>query len=217
LRDGKNRPAVGLEARPRYHRSLGLDLFPEFVRENYEVQEWRHASSILRFDFEEEWNDVMGMLKNFRLKRSDLIVGGGSKSRISHALDGYLLERGWKEKNFSTKVVIDAAELDSPTHKVDCYKNRVALEIEWNNKDPFFDRDLNNFRLLFDLRAISLGIIVTRSDELQDVVVSLGRGQSFGASTTHMSKLVPRIIGGGGGGCPILVFGIRKSLYVEDV
>gem|GEM_PF-3417229 len=31
---------------------------------------------------------------------------------------------------------------------------------EWNKKDPFFDRDLNNFRLLFDLRAVSVGIIV---------------------------------------------------------
>jgi hypothetical protein len=196
---------------------VALDLLPEFVREHYEVHEWRHASSILRFDFEEEWRDVMGMLESFRLRKSDLVVGGGRKSGIAHAFDGYLLERGWTEKNFSTKVVIDAVELDSPTHKVDCYKNRVALEIEWNNKDPFFDRDLNNFRLLFDLRAISLGIIVTRSDELQGVVESLGRGASFGASTTHVSKLVPRIVGGGGGGCPILVFGIRKSLYIEDV
>lgn len=73
----------------------------------------------------------------------------------------------------------------SPTHKVDCYKNRVALEIEWNNKDPFFDRDLNNFRLLFDLRAISIGVIVTRCDELQLIFNDLGRGASYGASTTH--------------------------------
>ena len=37
-----------------------------------------------------------------------------------------------------------------------------------------------------------------------------------GASTTHISKLFPRIEGGGGGGCPVLVFGISKKLYVED-
>jgi hypothetical protein len=30
-----------------------------------------------------------------------------------------------------------------------------------------------------------------------------------------MSKLLPKIQGGGGGGCPILVFGISKNLYVE--
>ena len=105
--------------------------------------------------------------------------------------------------------------MDSPTHKVDCYKNRIALEIEWNNKDPFFDRDLNNFRLLFDLRAISVGVIITRCDALQNIFDTIGRGKSFGASTTHMSKLLPRLIGGGGGGCPILVFGIRPTLYLD--
>jgi hypothetical protein len=50
-------------------------------------------------------------------------------------------------------VKVDGEEKKSPIHKVDCYKNKIALELEWNNKDPFFDRDLNNFRLLFDLRA----------------------------------------------------------------
>lgn len=123
---------------------------------------------------------------------------------------------GWKEKWFETKVVVDQATRDSPTHKVDCFKNRVALEVEWNNKDPFYDRDLNNFRLLFELRTISVGVLITRSDELQDIFDEIGRGSSFGASTTHMSKLLPRIEGGGGGGCPILAVGIRRSLYVKD-
>lgn len=121
-----------------------------------------------------------------------------------------------ERKIFKTKVIVDDKTLDLPTHKVDCYKNRVALEIEWNNKDPFFDRDLNNFRLLFDLRAISVGVIITRCDNLQEIFVSLQRGASYGASTTHMSKLLPRIEGGGGAGCPLLVFGITKNLYLED-
>jgi hypothetical protein len=112
--------------------------------------------------------------------------------------------------------VIDTTEVDSPTHKVDCFKNGVGLEIEWNNKDPFYDRDLNNFRLLFELRALHVGVIITRCDELQDIFDQLGRGHSYGASTTHMSKLIPRLNGGSGGGCPILVFGISKRLYVED-
>lgn len=106
--------------------------------------------------------------------------------------------------------------MESPTHKIDCYKNRIALEIEWNNKDPFFDRDLNNFRLLFELRAISVGIIITRCDALQEIFDHLGRGKSYGSSTTHMSKLLPRIEGGGGAGCPVLVFGITKKLYNDD-
>jgi len=92
----------------------------------------------------------------------------------------------------------------------------VALEIEWNNKDPFFDRDLNNFRLLFDLRAIDVGVIVTRGTELQQIFMRLGKGSSYGASTTHHEKLVPRLDGGGGGGCPILTFAISDQIYVED-
>ena len=35
-------------------------------------------------------------------------------------------------------------------------------------------------------------------------------------ATTHMSKLLPKLEGGGGGGCPVLIFGITKKLYVED-
>jgi hypothetical protein len=31
-----------------------------------------------------------------------------------------------------------------------------------------------------------------------------------------MSKLLPRILGGGGAGCPLLVFGITKALLEKD-
>ena len=120
---------------------------------------------------------------------------------------------GWRERDFKTQILVDERAIDSPTHKVDCFKNGIALEIEWNNKDPFFDRDLNNFRLLFDLRAVSVGVIVTRCDDLQDIFDELGKGSSYGQSTTHMSKLLPKLEGGGGGGCPVLVFGITKRLY----
>jgi hypothetical protein len=195
---------------------MGTDLLPAFIRSHYEVHEWKHACAILHQDFSAEWADIIAVLTQFRLLRSQLVKGGGSKSDVSKSIDGFLYARGWRERQFATKIVVDGVETDSPTHKVDCFKNRVALEIEWNNKDPFYDRDLNNFRLLFDLRAISVGVIITRCDELQEVVAGLGRGSSFGNSTTHMSKLLPRIHGGGGAGCPLLVFGISKRLYVED-
>ncbi|MCL2525361.1 MAG: restriction endonuclease [Betaproteobacteria bacterium] len=195
---------------------MSLTLLPSFIREHYETHEWKHACAILKQDFPEEWKEIVKVLSDFRLLKSWIAVGGGRKSKVAEALDGALSKFGWQEKGFDTKMVVDGQSLDSPTHKVDCFKNRVALEIEWNNKDPFFDRDLNNFRLLFDLRVVSVGIIVTRCDELQDIFDDLGRGSSYGSSTTHMSKLLPRIQGGSGGGCPLLVFGIKKSLYQED-
>ena len=195
---------------------MGPNLLPKFVLNHYEVHEWKHACAILSSDFPNEWTDIVDVLTRFRLKKSWLTVGGGRKSKVSAFIDDFLYERGWIEKSFETQVVVDKNTMDSPTHQIDCYKNRVALEIEWNNKDPFYDRDLNNFRLLFDLRAISVGVIITRCDDLQEIFDSLGRGKSFGASTTHMSRLLPRIEGGGGAGCPLLVFGITKRLYIED-
>jgi hypothetical protein len=195
---------------------MATDLLSEFILDNYEIHEWKHASAILHNDFAAEWQDIIALLNQFRFYRTWIEVGGGRKSKVADAIDSFLFKRGWIEKEFSTSVKVDDHVMDSPTHKVDCYKNRVALEIEWNNKDPFFDRDLNNFRLLFDLRAISVGLIITRCDHLQEIFDELGRGSSFGASTTHMSKLLPRIEGGGGGGCPILVFGITRNLYLGE-
>jgi hypothetical protein len=195
---------------------MGTELLPAFLRENYEIHEWKHAAAILAGDFPSEWQDVIDVLTDFRLLRSWITVGGGRKSKVSEAIDSALYARQWEEKQFKTEIVVDGHATQSPTHQIDCFKNRVALEIEWNNKDPFFDRDLNNFRLLFELRAVSVGVIITRCDNLQEIFAELGRGTSYGASTTHMKKLLPRIDGGGGGGCPILVFGITKKLYIED-
>jgi hypothetical protein len=190
---------------------------PADIAERYHVQEWRHGITILSSVYPKEWKDILETLREFRLMRSAILEPGGSKSpNISGKVDGALYARGWVEKAFDTRITVDGTEHPSPTHKVDCFKNRVALEMEWNNKDPFFDRDLNNFRLLFDLRVIDVGVIVTRATELQQIFKSLGKGSSYGNSTTHLSKLLPRIEGGGGGGCPIVAFAIKKECYVDD-
>ena len=143
---------------------------------------------------------------------------GGSKGLIANKLNSHFTQLGWVGKEVRDEGLWwTPPEHVAPTHKVDCYKNRVALEVEWNNKDPFYDRDLNNFRLLFELRAIDAGVIITRCTELQRIFNQLGRGKSFGNSTTHMAKLRPRLDGGGGGGCPVVVFGIQvEQTYVED-
>jgi hypothetical protein len=193
-------------------------LIPNDIAQTYEVHEWRNAAAVLLSAHPSEWKDVIELLRTFEFRRSEVLKGGGRKSVIAQRIDNFLEKRGWKEKKFSTKIRVDDEERDSPTHKVDCFKERVGLEIEWNNKDPFFDRDLNNFRLLFDLRVIDVGVIITRATHLQRTFKSLGKkvADKYGASTTHMDKLFPRIEGGGGGGCPILAFGITQAKYVED-
>lgn len=193
-----------------------LHLVPPELRALYEVHEWRNAAGVLQTACPDEWAEMLVALHSFRLMRSEVVAAGGNRSSIVERFERPLKEAGWVEKQFATAILVDGVARESPTHSVDCFKGRVALELEWNNKDPFYDRDLNNFRLLFDLQVIDVGVIVTRCSELQVIFNTLGKGSSYGASTTHMNKLLPRVRGGSGGGCPILVFGISTQLYVED-
>ncbi|MBX3388281.1 MAG: hypothetical protein KF691_02370 [Phycisphaeraceae bacterium] len=189
---------------------------PDDVLDLYEVHQWKHAAAILKTDFPTEFSDLMSVLRDFRIHKRQVMVGGGGKTDIAASLDAGLYKRGWSKKRWDTKIVVDVEESKSPTHEVDNFKNRVAVEVEWSNKDPFFDRDLNNFRLLFDLRVISVGVIITKSDNLAAVFDDLGIWSKYGTTTTWMHKLIPRIEGGGGGGCPLLVFGLTRKIFVED-
>ena len=158
----------------------------------------------------------MDSLRNFRLRKSDILTPGGGQSPISAGINGFFAKRGWKENSFQIRVTVDGQDVLSPTHHVDYFKNRVAIETEWNNKDPFYDRDLTTVRLLFELNVPSVGVIITRGDELQKIFDELGKGKSYGPSTTHMSKLTPKLSNRASGGCPVLVFGITRKLYDPD-
>ena len=189
---------------------------PRDIRNSYQIEERHHACAILRTDFPEQWSDLITVLRNFSLRQSFIRKPGGNKSPISRTIDGLFFERDWVEKSFYIKVTADGVETLAPTHHVDYYKNRVAIETEWNNKDPFFDRDLTTFRLLFELNVLSVGVIVTRADELQDIFMELGKTTAAGMSTTHMSKLIPKMYNRASGGCPVLAFGITKRKYDPD-
>lgn len=190
-----------------------VHLVPKDLRELYHVKEWRNATGVLRTACQREWDDIVAVLREFRLYRSEVRKAGGNQSAISRRFDMAFKNRGWRVKKFETAIVLDDQRVESPTHKIDCFKGTVALEVEWNNKDPFFDRDLNNFRLLFELRAIEVGVIITRGSELQKFLKPI---KKYATSTTALDKLLPRLDGGGGGGCPVLVFAISRRLYVED-
>ncbi len=46
---------------------MAKDLLPPFVLSNYEIHEWKHACAILKEDFPREWEDILDVLKNFKL------------------------------------------------------------------------------------------------------------------------------------------------------
>ncbi|MFZ0173309.1 MAG: BglII/BstYI family type II restriction endonuclease [Acidimicrobiales bacterium] len=199
---------------------------PEDIAARYVSREWRNAIAVLRGAYPGEWDDLLSVLRDFRLCRTALQTGGGNKTEIARSIDEHFRALGWQETDFDTRVSVrqhpnvgseEVFEYKSPTHKVDSFKNHVGVEVEWNNKDTFFDRDLNNFRLLFELRVIGVGVIITRGEDVRDLAIALGRSPgTYGATTTRWSTLVPRMEGGGGGGCPLLAFAITKDCYDPD-
>ncbi len=194
-----------------------VDDLPTVIKQNFEVFDWRNAIALLASVHANEFGEVQQVLSDFRLRHSQIAEGGGNKSSMSKFIDDSFSELGWKKKRFDTDIIVDGVKRPSPTHEIDCFKGKIALEMEWNNKDPFFDRDLNNFRLLYDLLAIDVGIIITRATSLQTTLAIAGRAKTtFGMATTHTEKLYPKIRGGGAGGCPVLVFGIKAESYLDD-
>jgi hypothetical protein len=122
-------------------------------------------------------------------------------------------------------------------HQIDYVKGPVALDLEWNSKDQTFDRDLYAMRAFHECGLIGAGIMLTRSVSLNPVFKVVPRRDKqgkivlydsgpregtpkpvsgkYGASTTWMGKLLPRLNAGRHGGCPILVFGIRPALIKD--
>lgn len=194
---------------------MGIELIPEDVRTRYRFDERGHATAILASDFSQEFAELLSMLRMFTLKRSDILTPGGGRSPIPIAIDGFLRNVGWGPKSFDIKITIDGHDVPIPTHEIDNFKNRVGVEVEWNNKTEFYDRDLNNFRLLNVLNVLSVGVIITRVSELQKLFDELGKG-AYGASTTHWNKLIPKVDGGGAGQCPLLLIGLGMECYSPD-
>ena len=196
---------------------MSIELIPQAIRARFRFEERGHGTAILAGDFPQEFSELMDCLAAFTLKRSQIIAAGGGRSQIPITLDGFLSARGWTEKKFDIQIAVDGNPIPIPTHKIDNFKNRIGVEVEWNNKTEFYDRDLNNFRLLNVLNVLSVGVIITRVSELQDVFDQLGIGAKYGPSTTHWNKLIPKVDGGGAGQCPLLMIGMGANCYDPEL
>jgi hypothetical protein len=185
----------------------------------FETFDFGGASVIL--EQSTEWPEVVDVLNCFQASHDDLIAPGGGKSDIAYRLNEPLKELGWTETTHDIALTYEGEAYHYKTHRLDAFKGRVGLEIEWNNKDTFYDRDLSAFRLMHSAGLIDCGIIVTRSTDLFPMfrkLVAEGRLQStkYVTTTTHMDRLIPRVISGGAGDCPIFAVGITQSFFSES-
>jgi restriction endonuclease bglII len=124
--------------------------------------------------------------------------------------------------NYIPQDLLTKFEFHSYGHALEILGQSFPFDLEWNSKDQTFDRDLLAMRTYFDCGLIDVGIIVTRSEELNDVFRQIidDSGKSilrkYGASTTWMNKLLYRLDSRRNGGCPIMAIGIKRACVKGD-
>ena len=142
------------------------------LKENgFEVEFTNHAEAIVMHDFPTLLGELESALVDISLPMTEIIGGGGGEAKMTQRLRRGLAAMHWTKHNFELKKSVDGVAKESISHEIDHVRRSengvFALEIEWNNKDPFFDRDLENFKRLHAEGAISLGAIVTRGSVMQ--------------------------------------------------
>ena len=194
------------------------DHLPKSLLDLYEVYDYNHAAAILVHEFPHEFAELLDVLLKFKFADADVTAKGGNESRIPKKFSSLLNPYGWKPENLEAGITVNGTTVHVQTHKVDYIKGNVAFDLEWNSKDQTFDRDLYAFRTFHEYHLISVGVLVTRSSDLNPYFKSLGKDQTgkkyedkYGASTTWMPKLIPRLDANRHGGCPVLAIGITRN------
>jgi hypothetical protein len=186
----------------------------------------RYADLILKEAFPAQFSQLIRALDAYHVDVKELVAGGGSRATHTKRFDESLGNQGWGKRNISISRYIDGKQLHvTKSHEIDMFSAGsnnepypgIGVEMEWNNKDPFYDRDLLNFQALHREGALAVGVIITRGPRLQDLIGPVIKSSSkaenykFGQSSTHWDKLVPRVNLGGGGECPLILIGIEPE------
>lgn len=172
-------------------------LIPEDIRKRFEVYSYRNAAAILTHARQEEFGEILAMLRELSIPARMIRRPGGNESDIPKLISSALRPKGWKETviqaDLSVQLVsrVPAANgkagvterhverftrerfLDG--HKVDYVRGRVAFDLEWNSKDQTFDRDLYAFSAFSQCGVIDAAVILTRSASLTDVFRRMGQ------------------------------------------
>jgi hypothetical protein len=161
-------PARSWQRRSNPHARIGFKPGLRFQNEFL-----AHAKAILSLDFPDAVAELGRALGDLSIPIEEIIGSGGGEAKGTRRLRRSLAVLGWNKTAFIIEKRINGIPRESISHEVDPVRQFphgrvIALEIEWNNKDPFFDRDLENFKRLHAEGAISAGVIVIRGASLQD-------------------------------------------------
>ena len=204
--------------------------------DKYSMYSYGHALDILETSFLDEWGEIKACLDGLEITHDDLMTPGGNESPIPAKFDAFLWPRGWREERITGDLLIKKYPravnarrgrfASSPSdevliegwidgHNIDFVKNRVAFDLEWNSKDQTFDRDILAMRTYHECGIIDVGIIVTRAQELNRIFRYLEIMAKYGASTTWIGKLLPRLDSRRQGGCPTLAVALKPGCVTD--
>jgi hypothetical protein len=155
----------------------------QLSQRGFDIRWESHAAAILEKDFPTALAELQRVLLHFQIPITEIIGSGGGETKGTQRMRRALTELGWRKGKFEIKKTINDVERQSISHEIDHVREiggrYLVLEIEWNNKDPFFDRDLENFKRLHAEGAVSAGVIVTRGHslhaEMREMVLSFAR------------------------------------------
>lgn len=146
-------------------------MFERLSDQGFDLVVRNHAGAILSVDFPTVADELIDALLDLTIPTEELIGSGGGEAQSTQRLRKRLTEASWPKHTFDFRMIVDGRETVSHSHEIDHVRStdlgKVALEIEWNNKDPFFDRDLENFQRLHAQSAISVGVLITRGASIQ--------------------------------------------------
>jgi hypothetical protein len=220
-------------------------VLPPEVTERYVIKETRQASAILQATNPDLFREMVDALNEFEVVRADLLTAGGQETQLARRFNAGFRERGWREARVDTEIELrlrimpykpageTSAEVrttpvSNKGYKVDNFKGRVALDLEWNAKDGNLDRDIGAYRALYDAGFIDVGVVVTRTqDDLRAFARQLRLDSGMDeeeakkmlatTTTTNLEKLIPRITRGDAGGCPILAIAISSKTFESAI
>lgn len=171
-------------------------ILPKLKKRGFEVLTKYHAEAILKHDMADAIRELDEVLYDITIPVEELVRGGGGEGELTRRIRRALNDQyRWKKHNFIITKTVDGKETQSISHEIDHVKSTnygvFALEIEWNNKDPFFDRDLENFKRLHAEGAISVGAIITRGTSLQESMKKIIFNFARNRSIDSIDKLKP--------------------------
>lgn len=183
----------------------------------YSVRNINYGMELLVNAFPDHYASLVRALDSWDVAWGDIEASGGNKSAVSRHFEEAFKGEGWRETGLELETRLAGVTTIARTHKIDLFKAGprgelpgIGIELEWNNKDEFFDRDLINFEAIHRARGLAVGIIVTRGAQLQEQLRAKGLDK-FGARSTHWEKLMPRLDLGRGGATPIVALGLEPE------